>query len=124
MTIYSIGLTIPGEVPAKKNRYRVAQSRMYLHDDVTQWVKDYYPLIRTQLRKISGWKGFETKYLLLEVTFKVVHDKDLDNMLNGLLDALQSWGVIKNDAHVREILARKVTVEKDPVCVLTLSEER
>lgn len=106
-------VTVLGEVPSKKNRYRVSGGSMYLDQDVTDWQTAAGWQIKEQL--MHGWKPFRNIEvpLRVEVEFYIKRDKDLDNMLNSVFDLLQSCQVIENDRQIGKVVASKFIRPKE-----------
>lgn len=95
-------LTITGDVPSKKNLYRLGNGRMYTPKEVTEWMDDFAWQVKVQLPQHKPWVG----PLSISADFYSVEDHDIDNLQNGLFDALQHAQVIKNDrqiVHVKNI---------------------
>lgn len=104
-------LIILGDVPAKKNMYRMGRGNFYLPKEIGDYQKDFNLQCRQQLG--AGYAPVTAKIALYAV-FYTKRDKDLDNMLNGLMDALQSAKVIENDRDIIRITASKEKDSKNP----------
>lgn len=117
-------LTIPGNVPTKKNKYRVrGDGKGFFKPPV---VKDFEKLVEQELlvqraRAITG---------PIQVSLVLVygrHEPDLDGSLTTLLDALQDGGLFPNDRDVRRIHdceKRASTSEQSdpPRAIITIEE--
>lgn len=100
--------TIAGAVPSKKNNYRIGKGKLYSPQEVTDYADSFCWQFK---QKYKRHKPISDE-LVLDVDFYYHHDKDLDNMLNTVMDAMQFSGVIKNDKNIVEILARKHRLKK------------
>lgn len=104
----TLRLVLEGEVPAKKNMYRISGGTFYTRPEVKDWVDDVYYQVKEQ---VPGHVPIASK-IALEAVFYIKRDKDLDNLLNGLLDGLQGAEVLVNDKQITQITASKIPVEK------------
>lgn len=98
-----LNFTINGAVPSKKNNYRISGNKLYSPDETHAYVESFYYQFKNQRKNHTTIKG----NVKLSTTFYIHHDKDLDNMLNTVMDALQSCKVIENDKNVVQIVAFK-----------------
>jgi len=101
--------TIAGAVPSKKNRYKIGNGRMYQDRAVGIWMESAGWQIKEQISKRKKYPFPIEQDIKLDVHFYGKKDKDVDNMLNSVMDLLQTMQIIKNDSQVKEVSARKST---------------
>lgn len=102
----TIEVKLPGEMPSKKNRWRMGENGMYIPKDVSKELEAFVWDLKSVRNAYRLAKPHEGE-VLVSVTFFVKKDKDLDNMTTTLLDLLQAAGLIKNDMQVVGIEAAK-----------------
>lgn len=92
-------VTIHGEIPVKKNSYRIAGNRLVKPAEI----KAFEQLVATA---VLGMKAVRGKFEF-DVELVVAKDRDLDGAVTTLLDALQDAGLYENDAKCVRISAEK-----------------
>ena len=103
-------LSIEGEVPSKKNRYRIGRGKFYQDAAVTRWMEEFFYQARQQCPGMSPISS----EIALTIIFYIKRDKDLDNLLNSVFDALQNSGIIKNDKLITSCRATKIKTKAIP----------
>ena len=103
-----ISLVLTGEIPSKKNMYRMGNGNFYTPEEVTDWMEDIGWQIKSQLKG----RPVIREDCQIAAHFYITKDKDLDNMLNSLFDGLQSAGVINNDKQFQRVTAAKTVLDK------------
>lgn len=112
-----ISFIVYGDVPAKKNRYRIGNGRMYVPKEVSLYNWDFkVQVLATHGPKLSPLEG----QISLEAHFYSKRRKDLDNLLNGLFDAIQASGLVENDSQIRTVHATCASPDKSPRVIFTL----
>lgn len=107
-------LTIPGEIPSKKNSYRTKRDGgMYKPKEITDFEEHVAEQVLVQKIKatepLGAMPGFPagTMGIDIRITTKRMGIADLDNMATTILDTLQSSGVIKDDKHITALSVTK-----------------
>lgn len=97
-----IKLTLTGEVPTKKNNYRISKNGgFYKPKKITDWTE--YALWEIKKQKIPKIAG----KLTVRIIFYMKRDRDIDNAITSIFDLLQESGVIDNDKNIFSIEAIK-----------------
>lgn len=107
-------VTIPGQVPAKANSYKIGyrggHPTLVKDDAVGRYEAEFYWRCPASLRNLEVNRPFEF-YVRVYFT-SVAHD--LDNALKTLLDCLQYTKTIKNDNKCAKIVAEKCIDKATP----------
>lgn len=105
-------IIIKGNVPSKKNSYRVAgRGGMFKPKKIGEFER----MVRQEVlaQKIKRMEG----ELCMQCTFSTRRRNDLDNMVTSMMDALQDAGVFKNDKEIKKIVAEKIAPPRGIVSV-------
>ena len=97
----------------------MGKGKMYLPKGIGEYQKSFNVQCREQL----GVYASRTDLNALQATFYYKRDTDLDNLQNGLFDALQSSGVIENDRQIIWVSATKKKDIKNPRVIIKLTHE-
>lgn len=84
----------------------MGQGRMYTTKEVNDYMIDFFYQFK---QRFPAWPAAKIPNAL-EAHFYTQRDKDLDNLLNGLMDALQYAGAIVNDKQIERLVADKQLV--------------
>ena len=102
-----ITFTLKGEVPSKKNNYRISKNGgLYKDEKVVFWEENAKADILEQHIPHLACK------FLVHIILRFSRDRDLDNAVTSILDLLQQAKVLDNDKNVMEILAKKERSKK------------
>ena len=104
---------INGSAPSWKNHRRIITNqvtgkRSSIKSEVSErWYRGAVFELRSQLAKLgkADFPISDTLHIEISLFYKGKRRPDLDNAIQGPLDALQGAGVIANDSQVVEILA-------------------
>lgn len=111
----TIKLVIRGEVPSKKNSYRLGKRGLFKPPNI----KAFEELVFWRLKEERA-PCLEGK-ISLDLTFFTATNGDLDNKITTLLDALQdngAGGLFPNDRDVEVISAVKLRCSKKEARVI------
>lgn len=102
----SIGMiqifTFQGEIPPKKNKYRVGKGgRFYKPSDVNDFATQVGWGLKAQKAKLMKGK------VRVFVQIFMKRDRDIDNCLGAVFDAIQEGGLIENDKMIVAVEAEK-----------------
>lgn len=100
MTKRSVALKLLGEVQSTKNKKGHGVNGFYTKPGVKAWFEDVAWQVKAQL---PGHTPLVGEIRVVECTFYCKRTKDLDNLQNGLYDALQRAGVFEDDMQISEI---------------------
>jgi len=109
---FEIDIPWPGK---SKPRPRVTSKGTYNPTEYTEWKRDIAELLSLmpEVVGLQGEVGLVIKFhpdkisvLASQVQIKRFGQNDLDNLVGGLMDALQEAGVYKNDRQVTAIQAQ------------------
>lgn len=107
-------VTIPGQVPAKANNYKIVyyggHASLGKEDSVKKYETAFYWQLPANMRNLLIDKPFEFHF---RVYFKSV-SHDLDNSLKTILDCLQYTKTLKNDNKCAKIVAEKCVDKENP----------
>lgn len=104
-------IKVQGEVPSKKNRYKIGNGRMYQDHGVKDWMEDCGWQIKAM--KMSKQASPVSCDIRVEIDFYIRRDKDIDNMLNSVFDLVQNFSLIVNDKQIRSLRADKYLRPKE-----------
>lgn len=99
-----ITFSYKGEVPSKKNSYRISGNRLIKPMSIKDFEESFYYQFKNAHvagLAVDGPCAFEG-------VFYVYHDRDLDNMVTSVLDALQLCKALTNDKFVVDIKVKKM----------------
>lgn len=113
-------ITIVGAPPSKANMYKIisigGHGSLCKTNAMKDWERSFFIQCQIREKMITG-------YFKVEVdVFYPTMRQDLDNVLKGFLDCLQSCKVIKNDNQCVEIHARKFIDKVNPRIEFTIDE--
>lgn len=96
---------LKGKVPSKKNRYKIANGRIYMDPDVKGFIESAAWAFKEQRSPYSvlPWKH----PVAVHISFLTDRKSDLDNMVATIFDALQEAGIIENDRQIMGLTASK-----------------
>ena len=94
---------IPGDIPVKKNSYRIAGKRMFKPREITAFEQLVEKCVLGK-KEVKGKMG-------VEITLNFWNNRDLDGAATTILDALQDAGLFKNDKDVQTLHVEKYQVE-------------
>lgn len=112
MTVMTEPFTIVIPWPGKpKARPRVTSNGTFMPPEYMEWKQNIVDLLAYDKRIVEGYCHLEMEFTKLEVFVRVIpitydyqRDKgvrgDLDNLVGGVMDALQDAGLIDNDERV------------------------
>ncbi|RYC70748.1 RusA family crossover junction endodeoxyribonuclease [Spirosoma sordidisoli] len=107
---------ILGSPPSKSNSYRIVNDTLVKSTAMKLWEESFY--MQCNLYRGVRINGFFE--LTLTAFFPSIRH-DLDGVLKGLLDCLQTMQVIKNDKYNTAINARKFVDKQNPRIEFTLT---
>lgn len=100
----TLNITFKGAVPSKKNSYRIGNRRLFKPQELTDFDDLFYYQFHAQHK---GHKPIVAKQITMFIHFRLHTDRDLDNMITTVMDAMQFAGVIKNDKYITTIHSTK-----------------
>lgn len=105
----TLNFTFKGAVPSKKNSYRIGNSKwgrrkLFKPQELTDFDDLFYYQFHEQYK---GHKTILAKQITMFIHFCLHTDRDLDNMITTVMDAMQFAGVVKNDKYINAIHATK-----------------
>lgn len=114
-----IEFTIIGEVPSKKNNYRINKNGGFYQGKQKE-IDDLLLQLNVVRNKYTGLPLKSDCRLNLCVWGS--NRKDLNNQIVTICDVLEKSGIIENDRSIKQIEAEKIIDNKDPRVIIELYE--